>query len=91
MDSSLIANEIIEKGHRKGNKGVVVKLDNEKASDKVIWDFLDEMLKVKGFGLEVVFHLQASQLLSMVSWEESLELHRVLDKETHCLPSSLLL
>ncbi|XP_022132189.1 uncharacterized protein LOC111005109 [Momordica charantia] len=49
LDASLIANEIIEDWDRKKRKGVVIKLDIEKAFDKVDWDFLDEVLAAKGF------------------------------------------
>ncbi|MDV3193947.1 MAG: reverse transcriptase domain-containing protein [Sweet potato little leaf phytoplasma] len=31
-------------------KGFILKLDPEKAYDKVSWDFLDEIMRLKGFG-----------------------------------------
>ena len=34
----------------KGRKGVLLKLDLEKAYDKVDWSFLDMAMKLKGFG-----------------------------------------
>lgn len=46
LDSSLISNEIIEEWHRKNIQGVNV----QKALDKVDWDYLDEMMRIKGFG-----------------------------------------
>lgn len=52
LDASLIANEIIEEWHRKKIQGVVIKLDIEKAFNKVDWDILDAILKLKGFGIK---------------------------------------
>lgn len=49
LDASLIANELI--GKRKKQKGMVIKLDIEKSFDKVDWDFLEEILAAKGFGI----------------------------------------
>ncbi|RVW35470.1 Transposon TX1 uncharacterized 149 kDa protein [Vitis vinifera] len=45
----LIANEIVDEKRRSGEKGVVFKIDFEKAYDHVKWDFLDHMLEKKGF------------------------------------------
>lgn len=50
-DVSLIANELIDERNRRKESGVVLKLDIEKAFDKVDWDFLDLILEAKGFGL----------------------------------------
>lgn len=50
MDPSLIANKIIEDSHRKKTEGVAIKFEVQRAFDKVGLDYLDEMLKVKGFG-----------------------------------------
>ncbi|RVW51835.1 putative ribonuclease H protein [Vitis vinifera] len=45
----LIANEIVDEKRRSGEEGVVFKIDFEKAYDHVKWDFLDHVLKKKGF------------------------------------------
>ena len=47
----LIANEIVDEKRRSGEKGVVFKIDFEKAYDHVSWDFLDYVLEMKGFSL----------------------------------------
>ena len=45
-----MAHEVIHEIHRTGSSGLVLKLDYEKAYDKVNWDFLVEMLRSRGFG-----------------------------------------
>ncbi|RVX05281.1 Transposon TX1 uncharacterized 149 kDa protein [Vitis vinifera] len=42
-------NEIVDERRRSGEKGVVFKIDFEKAYDHVKWDFLDHVLEKKGF------------------------------------------
>ncbi|RVW93493.1 Transposon TX1 uncharacterized 149 kDa protein [Vitis vinifera] len=49
LDAVLIANEIVDEKKRSGEEGVVFKIDFEKAYDHVKWDFLDHVLKKKGF------------------------------------------
>jgi hypothetical protein len=44
LESVVSAHEIIHGAIRSGEKGVVLKLDYEKAYDRVTWKFLDEML-----------------------------------------------
>jgi hypothetical protein len=44
------AREIIHHTVKGGEKGVVVKLDYEKAYDSVSWQFLEEILESRGFG-----------------------------------------
>jgi hypothetical protein len=41
---------IIHDTVQNGGKGIVLKLDYEKAYDRVSWQFLEEMLTSKGFG-----------------------------------------
>ena len=50
LDASLMANDLIDEWERKKQKGVVIKLDMEKAFDKVDWTFLKNILVAKGFG-----------------------------------------
>ena len=49
LDAILIANEIVDEKRRSEEEGVVFKIDFEKAYDHVSWDFLDHVLKKKGF------------------------------------------
>lgn len=49
---SLIVDKLIEDWTRRKLNGVVIKLDVDKAFDKVDEYFTDEILKVKGFGTE---------------------------------------
>lgn len=44
------AHVVIHSVHEKGSSGVVLKLDYEKAYDKVNWDFLLEILQKRVFG-----------------------------------------
>lgn len=50
LDATLVANEVVEEARRKGTRGVVFKLDFEKACDRVSCGFLDKVLEKKGFG-----------------------------------------
>ena len=49
MESMVTTHEAIHEVHRSGNPGVVLKLDYEKAYDRVNWEFLLEMLTSRGF------------------------------------------
>ena len=40
LDSVLTANEVVEDLRRKGNRGLCLKVDFEKAYDSVIWEFI---------------------------------------------------
>jgi hypothetical protein len=49
MEGVVILHETIHEIHRKRMSGVVLKLDFEKAYDKVNWNFLQQTLRIKGF------------------------------------------
>ena len=49
LDASLIANEVIDSMLKKKEKGVLCKLDIEKAYDKINWNFLTVVLGKMGF------------------------------------------
>ena len=46
----MTAHELIHEIARKKQDGVILKLDYQKAYDRVDWDFLEEMLSARGFG-----------------------------------------
>ena len=50
LESVVAAHEIIHEVHKRKQEGVVLKLDYEKAYDRVSWSFLEEMLETRGFG-----------------------------------------
>ncbi|RVW70583.1 putative ribonuclease H protein [Vitis vinifera] len=51
LDASLIANEVIDAWQKRKEKGLICKLDIEKAYDSSIsWDFLMKILRKLGFG-----------------------------------------
>ena len=62
LDGSLALLEIIHELRRKKLGGVLLKLDFEKAYDRVNWDFLSEVLRIKGF--DAGFIHKISQLVS---------------------------
>jgi hypothetical protein len=49
MKGVVILHETIHDIHRKKMSSVILKLDFEKAYDKVNWDFLQQTLRIKGF------------------------------------------
>ena len=50
LDASLIANEVIDSWQKMGEKGLICKLDIEKAYDSINWQFLLKVLQKIGFG-----------------------------------------
>ncbi|RVX02717.1 LINE-1 reverse transcriptase-like [Vitis vinifera] len=50
LDASLIANEVIDLWQKRKEKGVICKLDIEKAYDSLNWQFLMKVLQKMGFG-----------------------------------------
>jgi hypothetical protein len=49
IERVIILYETIHKIHRKKLNGVILKIDFEKAYDKVKWPFLQQALQMKGF------------------------------------------
>nr|CAN64640.1 hypothetical protein VITISV_033931 [Vitis vinifera] len=50
LDASLIANEVIDSWQKRKEKGLICKLDIEKAYDSINWQFLLKTLHKMGFG-----------------------------------------
>ena len=50
LDASLIANEVIDAWQKMGEKGIICKLDIEKAYDSINWQFLMKVMQKMGFG-----------------------------------------
>ena len=50
LDASLIANEGIDSIQKRKEKGILCKLDIEKAYDQINWNFILKVLKRMGFG-----------------------------------------
>jgi hypothetical protein len=54
LESVVSAHEIIHEVHRKKDKGLVFKIDYEKAYDRINLDFLYEVLQLRGFGEKII-------------------------------------
>nr|CAN73960.1 hypothetical protein VITISV_023007 [Vitis vinifera] len=50
LDASLIANEVIDYWFKRKEKGLICKLDIEKAYDSINWKFLMKVMRKMGFG-----------------------------------------
>ena len=50
LDAVLIANEAVDSTLRRKEKGILCKLDIEKAYDHIRWDFIQQTLERMGFG-----------------------------------------
>ena len=59
LDAVLIANEVVDSILRRKEKGILCKLDIEKAYDHIRWDFLLQILERMGFG---------SKWISWINW-----------------------
>jgi hypothetical protein len=49
LEGVVVLHETIHEMKRKKQKGIILKLDFEKAYDKVNWNFLQQVLRMKGF------------------------------------------
>ncbi|XP_071738779.1 uncharacterized protein [Rutidosis leptorrhynchoides] len=67
LDSVLIANEIIDELKRKKRKGLIFKVDFEKAFDCIEWDFLFNTMHYMGFGNKWISFIRACLSSSSIS------------------------
>jgi hypothetical protein len=49
VDGAVMLHEIMHELRRKNMRGVILKIDFEKAYDSVRWDFVEEVMRRKGF------------------------------------------
>jgi hypothetical protein len=49
MEGEVILHETIHKLYRRKQNGVILKIDFEKAYDKIKWSFVRQVLEMKGF------------------------------------------
>ena len=49
MDGAVMLHEIVHELQTKKMRGLIFKIDFEKAYDSISWDFVEEVLKMKGF------------------------------------------
>jgi hypothetical protein len=59
LECVVAAHEIVHDGVRNKEKGLVLKLDYEKAYDRVSWTFLEEMMVTRGFSSKWVSWVMA--------------------------------
>jgi hypothetical protein len=67
LESVVIAHEVIHSVHKAKELGVVIKLDYEKAYDRVNIDFLLEILRLRGFGEKILGWIKSLVLGGSVS------------------------
>ncbi|XP_028122593.1 uncharacterized protein LOC114319737 [Camellia sinensis] len=67
LDGVLIANEVVDRWHKARKKGIILKLDFEKAYDSLSWDFLLSMLGSFGFGARWIRWMKTCVITTMVS------------------------
>jgi hypothetical protein len=54
LESVVIAQELLHPVNKSKEPGLVIKLDDEKAYDRVNLDFLMDILKARGFGVKML-------------------------------------
>jgi hypothetical protein len=66
LDGVVVLHEAVHELHSKKLNGVILKLDFEKAYDKVKWSFLQQTLRMKGSILESMMTLVVTSRLGRV-------------------------
>jgi hypothetical protein len=96
LESMVVAHEIIHDIHKNKESGVILKLDYEKAYDRVSWTFLEEMLTSRGFGNTwvrwIIKVVKGGSILLglMMRTVVTSSLKKALDKEIPCHHSFLI-
>lgn len=67
LESVVMAHEVIHVVKKSGAEGLVLKLDYEKAYNRVSWDFLFEMLSSRGFGTKWINWIKSNIMQSSFS------------------------
>uniref|UniRef100_A0A8I6WLN0 Reverse transcriptase domain-containing protein n=1 Tax=Hordeum vulgare subsp. vulgare TaxID=112509 RepID=A0A8I6WLN0_HORVV len=67
LESVVLAHEVIHEVKKSEMHGLVLKLDYEKAYDRVSWEFLFEMLESRGFGTKWISWIKCLLLQSTFS------------------------
>ena len=80
MDNILVANEVLHSVRIAKVQGVLFKLDFEKAYDMVNWDFLLEVLELRGFGERFISWIKAL----LVSSKTCININGDLGAYFHC-------
>jgi hypothetical protein len=91
LEGVVILQEVMHELRSSKSSGVFVKLDFEKAYDKVNWNFLEEVLKRKGFADTWIQWINKAVrggricIDIMEKEENTLEVIKASDKGIHCL------
>ena len=67
LESVVMAHEVIHEIKKLGSHGLVLKLDYEKAYDRVSWEFLFDMLHLRGFGPKWISWIKSTLINSTFS------------------------
>lgn len=67
MECAVILRDTIHDLHTKKQNGIIIKIDFEKAYDKVRWDFLQQSLRMEGF--HPICHEWIKAFAKEVTWE----------------------
>ena len=69
LDNVVCAHEVLHQVKIKKQKGVLFKLDFEKAFDHVHWDFLFEVMHARGFGQKFITYFRLSSPTDSSRWK----------------------